>query len=200
MSRTYRFGEFHLDPWRHTLSRADSPIFLTPKAFDLLVYLVQNPNRLVSKEELLQGVWQDTFVEAGNLTQYISHLRKALGDNAEDARWIVTIGRKGYKFAGDAAVSDEPGSARQAAGRVPVSEQTYASPTSDVPETGVAANTPRLWRKSVVVALSFFVFALVVSLCWCHFRSPELSGTKKIRLAVLPFENLTGDPNQENLA
>ena len=123
MSRMYRFGEFLLDPWRHTLSRADSPIFLTPKAFDLLVYLVQNPNRLVSKEELLQAVWQDTFVEAGNLTQYISHLRKALGDNAEDARWIVTIARKGYQFAGDVVFSDEAGPARQAAGQVRVSEK-----------------------------------------------------------------------------
>jgi TolB-like protein/DNA-binding winged helix-turn-helix (wHTH) protein len=196
----YRFGEFLLDPWRHTLSRADSPIFLTPKAFDLLVYLVQNPNRLVSKEELLQAVWQDTFVEAGNLTQYISHLRKALGDNAEDARWIVTIARKGYQFAGDVVVSDEASPARQAAGQVPVSEQTYASPTSDVPKTGVSANTPRPWRKSAVVALSIFMLALVVYLSWRHFRSPELSRTHKIRLAVLPFENLTGDPNKEYLA
>jgi DNA-binding winged helix-turn-helix (wHTH) protein len=89
---------------------------LTPKAFDLLVFLVQNPNRLVSKEELLQAVWQDTFVEAGNLTQYISHLHKALGDNAEDARWIVTIARNGYQFAGDVICSDEAGPARQAAG------------------------------------------------------------------------------------
>jgi len=107
MGRTYRFGEFLLDPWRHRLSRADSPIFLTPKAFDLLVFLVQNPNRLVSKAELLQAVWQDPFVEAGNLTPYITHLRKALGDNAEDAQWIVTIARTGYQFAGDIVFSDE---------------------------------------------------------------------------------------------
>ena len=202
MSGMYRFGEFLLDPWRHTLSRADSPIFLTPKAFDLLVYLVQNPNRLVSKEELLQAVWQDTFVEAGNLTQYISHLRKALGDNAEDARWIVTIARKGYQFAGDVVFSDEAGPARQAAGQVPVSEglRTYAPPASDVPKIGVAANRPRPRRTSVVVASSIFMLALAAYLTWHHFRSPALPETQKIRLAVLPFENLTGDPNKEYLA
>jgi TolB-like protein/DNA-binding winged helix-turn-helix (wHTH) protein/Tfp pilus assembly protein PilF len=202
MSRKYRFGEFLLDPWRHTLSRADSPIFLTPKAFDLLVYLVQNPNRLVSKEELLQAVWQDTFVEAGNLTQYISHLRKSLGDNAEDARWIVTIARKGYQFAGDVVFSDETGPARQAAGQVPVSEGllTDAPPASDVPKIGVAANRPRPWRTSAVVASSIFMLALAAYLSWHYFRWPALPETHKIRLAVLPFENLTGDPNKEYLA
>src|ERR1700733_10986403 len=98
MSDLYRFGQFVLDPARRTLSRADSPVSLTPKAFDLLLFLAQNPNRLVTKEELLQAVWGDTIVEEGNLTQYISHLRKALGDNSDDTRLIVTIARKGYQF------------------------------------------------------------------------------------------------------
>jgi DNA-binding response OmpR family regulator len=70
-SDSYRFGHFVLDRRRRTLSRAGSPVFLTPKAFDVLTFLVQNPNRLVTKEELLQAVWGDTFVEEGNLTQYI---------------------------------------------------------------------------------------------------------------------------------
>src|SRR5712672_4568542 len=95
----YRFGQFALDSRKRTVSRADSPISLTPKAFDVLLFLAQNPNRLVTKDELLQAVWGDTFVEEGNLTQYISHLRKALGDNSEDPSLIVTIARKGYQFA-----------------------------------------------------------------------------------------------------
>src|SRR5208283_455012 len=99
MNKSYRFGQFVLDPGRRTLSRADSPISLTPKAFDVLLFLVQNPTRLVTKEELLQAVWGgDTFVEEGNLKQYISHLRKALGDPSEDARLIVTVSGKGYQF------------------------------------------------------------------------------------------------------
>src|SRR5690348_16950203 len=101
MSDLYRFGEFVLDPRRRTLSRAGSPVSLTPKAFDVLLFLAQNPNRLITKEELLQAVWGDTFVEEGNLKQYISHLRKALADNSEDNRLIVTITRKGYQFTAD---------------------------------------------------------------------------------------------------
>ncbi len=84
MSNTFHFKDFVLDPARRTLSRADGPVSLAPKAFDVLLFLAQNPNRLVTKEELLQAVWGDTFVEEGNLTQYISHLRKALDDNSED--------------------------------------------------------------------------------------------------------------------
>src|SRR5712692_12095289 len=105
MSNFYRFGQFVLDSGRRTLSRADSPLSLTPKAFDVLLFLAQNPYRLVTKEELLQAVWGDTFVEEGNLTQYISHLRKALGDNSEDTRLIVTIARKGYQFTADVVLS-----------------------------------------------------------------------------------------------
>jgi DNA-binding winged helix-turn-helix (wHTH) protein len=101
MSNVYCFEPFVLDPGRRTLFRADSLLSLTPKAFDVLLFLVQNPNRLVTKEELLQAVWGDTFVEEGNLKQYVSHLRKAFGGNSEDARLIVTIARKGTSSLGE---------------------------------------------------------------------------------------------------
>src|SRR5580693_4229048 len=114
MSNLFRFGQFVLDPARRTLSCADSPISLTPRAFDVLLFLVQNPNRLVTKEELLQAVWGDSFVEEGNLTQYISHLRKALDDNSEETRLIVTISRKGYQFTADVTVADAADTAGQA--------------------------------------------------------------------------------------
>src|SRR3989442_3834232 len=118
----YRFGQFALDSRKRTLSRSDSPVSLTPKAFDVLLFLVQNPNRLVTKEELLQAVWGDTFVEEGNLTQYISHLRKALGDNSEDTRLIVTIARKGYQFTGNVIVVDVADVEKKAAAQIPMSQ------------------------------------------------------------------------------
>jgi eukaryotic-like serine/threonine-protein kinase len=114
----YRFGQFALDSRKRTVFRADSPISLTPKAFDVLLFLAQNPNRLVTKEELLQAVWGDTFVEEGNLTQYVYYLRKALNDNSEDRRLIVTIARKGYQFTGDVSVAEAAETAIQAAVQV----------------------------------------------------------------------------------
>jgi DNA-binding winged helix-turn-helix (wHTH) protein len=114
MTDFYRFGQFVLDPARRTLSCADSAVSLTPKAFDVLLFLVQNPNRLVTKEELLRAVWGDTVVEEGNLTQYISHLRKALGDDSEDTRLIVTIARKGYQFTARVTVAEAADAAKHA--------------------------------------------------------------------------------------
>src|SRR6201993_1663083 len=131
MSDLYRFGEFVLDPRKRTVSRANTPISLTPKAFDVLTFLAQNPNRLVSKEELLQAVWGDTFVEEGNLTQYISHLRKALGDNAEDARLIVTIARKGYQFTADVTVAEAAATAKQSAVSRPDARPTLETPADE---------------------------------------------------------------------
>src|SRR6267378_2039919 len=106
MNHLYRFGPYVLDPQRRTLYCDKSPVPITPKAFDVLLFLAQNPNRLITKEELLQAVWGDIFVEEGNLKQYISHLRKALADNSEDSRLIVTITRKGYQFAADVVLAE----------------------------------------------------------------------------------------------
>ncbi len=161
----YRFGQFALDVRKRTVSRADSPVSLTPKAFDVLLFLVQNPNRLVTKEELLQAVWGDTFVEEGNLTQYISHLRKALGDNPEDTRLIVTIARKGYQFTAGVTVAESTDSTKQPAVQVSTAESSL----SDL-------QPPR--GASVDEAVP---------------KAPK-------NFAVLPFENLTGDPNKEYLA
>jgi len=88
VSYLYRFEPFVLDPQRRTLSYKESPVPLTPKAFDVLLFLAQNPNRLITKDELLQAVWGDTFVEEGNLTQYISHLRKALEIAVRDLEFL----------------------------------------------------------------------------------------------------------------
>ena len=147
---------------------------------------------------LLQAVWEDTFVEEGNLAQYISHLRKALGDNSEDARLIVTIARKGYQFAGDVIISDESGPASQ----VSLTErlQTDLSTDSVVPKIEVVANKPRTWRKDVVVPSSIFILVFLGYISWRHFRSTPPARTGKVMLAVMPFENLTGDPNKEYLA
>ena len=71
---------------------------LTPKAFDVLAALVEQPGRLISKEELLQKVWPDTFVEESNLAYNVFALRKALGDTADNGQYIETIAKRGYRF------------------------------------------------------------------------------------------------------
>src|SRR6202030_2560561 len=198
----YRFGQFALDSRKRTVSRADSPISLTPKAFDVLLFLAQNPNRLVTKEELLQAVWGDTFVEEGNLTQYIYHLRKALGDNSEDARLIVTIARKGYQFTADVTVVEAADTAIQAAVQVSTAESSLADtqPALRSPADEAVPKAPRHWRKAVFVGASASLLVVVCFASWRHFGGMTPPRSQKIMLAVLPFENLTGDPNKEYLA
>src|SRR6266481_4129193 len=202
MSNLYRFGQFVLDPGRRTLSRADSPVSLTPKAFDVLLFLVQNPNRLVTKEELLQAVWGDIFVEEGNLTQYISHLRKALGDNSENPCLIVTIARKGYQFTADVTVDDAAGTAIQAAVQASTAEGSLAAtqPAVRSPVDRAVPKEEKRWRKAAVVGASAVLLVVVCFASWRHFRAMTPPRSQKIMLAVLPFENLTGDPNKEYLA
>ncbi len=83
---------------------------LTPKAFDLLAALVEQPGRLISKDELLHKVWPDTFVEESNLAYNVFGLRKALGDAAESGLYIETVPKRGYRFtAAVTLVGSEPG-------------------------------------------------------------------------------------------
>jgi TolB-like protein/DNA-binding winged helix-turn-helix (wHTH) protein/Flp pilus assembly protein TadD len=199
----YRFGQFALDSWKRTLSRADSPVSLTPKAFDVLLFLAQNPNRLVTKEELLQAVWGDIFVEEGNLTQYISHLRKALGDNSEDTRLIVTIARKGYQFTARVTVAEAAAIAKPAAVQVPgitESSRVDARPIPEYATKEAVPKAPRRWRIAAAVAVATFILAAAAYTSWRHFAGIKPPRSQKIMLAVLPFENLTGDPNKEYLA
>ncbi|MGD0444852.1 MAG: winged helix-turn-helix domain-containing protein [Edaphobacter sp.] len=95
----YHFGPFDLDAEQRLVRRSGTKIALPPKAFDLLLYLVQNPLRPLTKEELLRAVWPDSFVEEGNLTQNIFLLRKALSTSRDDFRYIVTLPGRGYQFA-----------------------------------------------------------------------------------------------------
>src|SRR6202795_3869020 len=196
----YRFGQFALDSRKRTVSRADSPVSLTPKAFDVLLFLAGNPNRLVTKEELLQAVWGDTFVEEGSLTQYISHLRKALGNNSEDARLIVTIARKGYQFTGSVTVAETVHTTKHAAVQVSTAESSLANtqPVLGSPADHAVPKAPKHWRNAAALAALTLILAAVTYMSWRHFRSTPLP--RKIMLAVLPFQNLTGDPNKEYLA
>ncbi|HXM10210.1 MAG TPA: winged helix-turn-helix domain-containing protein, partial [Terriglobales bacterium] len=196
MSSFYRFGQFVLDPARRTLSRADSPVSLTPKAFDVLLFLVQNPNRLITKEELLQAVWGDTVVEEGNLTQYISHLRKALGDDSEDIRLIVTIARKGYQFTARVTVAEAADIAKYATLQVAATEtsETDARPV-EFPAKEKVTKLPSARFRSRKRFAAVALLAVIAAAFWWYgsYRSRvELSATDTIVLADV--KNETGDP------
>jgi DNA-binding winged helix-turn-helix (wHTH) protein len=95
----YEFDSFRLDAAEQVLLRDGQPVPLSPKLFETLLALVQNSGHVIEKEELIRRVWPDTFVEENNLSQYISTLRKTLGDERHEQRYIETVPRRGYRFA-----------------------------------------------------------------------------------------------------
>src|SRR6266849_9646000 len=166
----YRFGQFALDSRKRTVSRADSPVSLTPKAFDVLLFLVQNPNRLITKEELLQAVWGDTFVEEGNLKQYISHLRKALADNSEDNRLIVTITRKGYQFTANVVLAEAADIPKRNADQV----LTLGVSTPEIVVDGKAGNESP--RAQALTVLESSKVSTVIPRPWSRWRIAAVLG------------------------
>jgi DNA-binding winged helix-turn-helix (wHTH) protein len=108
----YEFGPFHLNVFERVLSKEQQVIPLTPKAFDTLVFFVRNRGRVVEKDELLQAVWPDTFVEEGVLAVNVAAIRKALSDGEEGRSYIETVPRRGYRFIGQ-ALDNRPGMKRR---------------------------------------------------------------------------------------
>jgi DNA-binding winged helix-turn-helix (wHTH) protein len=97
-SQSYEFGRFSLNTAERVLLRDKDPVPLTPKAFDILLALIENSGRLVEKDDLMRKVWPNTFVEEGNLTQNVSLIRKALGESGSGPQFIETVPRRGYRF------------------------------------------------------------------------------------------------------
>jgi DNA-binding winged helix-turn-helix (wHTH) protein/tetratricopeptide (TPR) repeat protein len=129
-NQVYEFGPYRVDVALSRLERAGEPITITPKTFDLLVLLARNQHRIVSKAELMETLWPNTFVEEGNLTQHIYTLRKALGDRPDGAPYVETVPRRGYRLAaqvrdvsnaaGAAATLAQPAPAPATPSRAPV--------------------------------------------------------------------------------
>src|SRR5437879_5221009 len=94
----FEFDEFLLDTKEKVLLRRGQPVPVTPKPFQLLLALVENHGHLVEKGDLLNMVWADSFVEEGNLSFTMGLLRKALGDDRQNPRFIETVSRRGYRF------------------------------------------------------------------------------------------------------
>jgi tetratricopeptide (TPR) repeat protein/DNA-binding winged helix-turn-helix (wHTH) protein/TolB-like protein len=97
----YEFDAFRVDPVRRLLLRDGEPMSITPKAFSILLILIEQAGEVVEKSELIEKIWPGAFVTEANLTQNIFSLRKCLGERANDNRYIVTVPGQGYSFAGD---------------------------------------------------------------------------------------------------
>src|SRR6188472_3814946 len=115
----YEFGPFRLDPAERLLLRDGVVVALTPKAFDLLVYLVERHGRLAEKQALMSALWPDTIVEEANLAFHVSALRKVLDEEGERESMIQTVPTKGYRFVAPVTVATPIAGPVQAPKRYP---------------------------------------------------------------------------------
>lgn len=124
----YEFDEFRVDVLKRQLTREGILVPLNSKAFDLLLVLVENTERVLTKDELLKSVWEGQILEEGNLPVHVSNIRKALGDKANQPRYIITIPGRGYRFIADVAGFDNSHSGfvikSQSISRITVEEET----------------------------------------------------------------------------
>ena len=103
----YRFDQFEVDDREFRLSEDGTPVQVEPKVLRLLVYLIENRNRLVRKQELLDHVWPDAMVTENALTRAVGLLRKALSENSQVPRYIETVPTAGYRFIANVSVVSE---------------------------------------------------------------------------------------------
>ncbi|HKD92861.1 MAG TPA: winged helix-turn-helix domain-containing protein [Terriglobales bacterium] len=187
----YEFGEFRIDPEERLLIRDGNPIPLTPKAFETLLALVENSGRVVKKDDLMNRVWPDAFVEEVNLAQNVSAIRRVLDTSGE--QYIETVPKLGYRLIVKAKVIGEPEEG---------TDPSPASPMAAAAESASAAASPkkpRIKRRVTVVGLTAVLVAIGVT--WRLKTHVAKDAPVHISsLAVLPLENLSKDPEQEYFA
>src|SRR5262245_33800879 len=128
-SHFYEFGPFRIDTLKRILMRDGEVVQITPKAFDILLALIERNGEALSKDDLMNAVWPDTVVEENNLTRNISSLRKALGEKPDERRYVVTISGRGYQFVAEVRKlkGEDSGAAVKQAGAIRLISEIEAS-------------------------------------------------------------------------
>jgi len=197
----YAFDNFVVDAGKSVLSREGQSVPLTPKAFEILLVLVRNPGRVLKKEELIEEVWPDAFVDENNLPRNISSLRKALGEGPAEHKYIVTLPGQGYRFVAEVRQLESPNGAptRALLESVPL-EPTKLEPTITVHEEVVksepATRKPRSISLLVVcacLALALAISGYFLAQRWLHSSQPTTAQRKLWQLTFEP--GLETDPS-----
>ena len=189
----YEFGEFRLDVGEKQLQRSSGEVItIPPKAFELLVILVENPQHLLEKSELMDKVWADSFVEEGNLKIHVHTLRKVLNENGVE--YIETIPRRGYRF--NAQVRDLRD------GELLVEKITESRLVIEQTRSGPEAGSR---RRAAIAAVSTVLVLATGALFYFGVIRPRINVAAvapvkaPVSIAVLPFRNLTQDSRDEFL-
>jgi DNA-binding winged helix-turn-helix (wHTH) protein/TolB-like protein len=183
--KLFSFDDVTVDCENFRVLKAGVTIALTPRAFDVLMVLLRHAESVVEKKELFDQVWQDAIVSDNALTKIIKELRHALGDDANDPRYIETVPRRGYRFIGKVEETSHP-------------QVSQITPDGQQPQI----TSPRFGISTATRVLSAVTLILSVMLIgWLIFRQKTVSvSSSRIRsIAVLPFKSLNSENRDESL-
>jgi Tol biopolymer transport system component/DNA-binding winged helix-turn-helix (wHTH) protein len=182
----YEFGSFRLDAQERLLQCDGATISLTPKAFDLLLALVERHGRLVDKEELFQTVWPDTIVEESNLSSNIALIRKALGDGENGQKFIETVPKRGYRFVAEVREAPPP-----AGDLIREKAQSHAEAT----QPDVASSLPKRTSRWVWPAV-FLAASVIISAAVWLMVDRQRAKAPMAPARIVPFTSFAGGESQ----
>jgi DNA-binding winged helix-turn-helix (wHTH) protein/Tfp pilus assembly protein PilF/TolB-like protein len=219
---TFKFGEFRVDALARTLQRNQETVTLNRRAFDVLLYFVQNPGRVLTREELLKNVWAESFVDENSLAQSISALRRALEEKPGDNSYVVTLPGRGYQFVSAVqAVAAEnedivsPVATAASHGPSGLIFQGHTIRTSVITEEKQQLSLPAPGSRAawkVVAAITVVVASVAGYYAWTQLhrvqsqtdptamRSTASARGARRSIAVLGFRNLSGRPQEDWLS
>ena len=168
----YQFAEFEIDLSQQELRRLGEAVHIEPQVFDLIVHLVRNHDRIVSKDELIETIWNGRIISEAALSSRINGARRALGDNGNDQALIRTLHKRGFRFVGDVQAIDAPMTDAEAARLVPRrAGQTFPAASRFL---------PKCRRLDDVVS-----------------ESVKAEAVTRSSIAVMPFGNMSDDPEND---
>jgi TolB-like protein/DNA-binding winged helix-turn-helix (wHTH) protein/rhodanese-related sulfurtransferase len=186
-SDVFRFGHFTLEPQRRLLSIDGNAIAVSSRAFDILLFLIEQRDRVVTKDEIFARVWPGMIVEENNLAVQISALRRALGEQPGDPKLIMTIPGRGYRFVG--TLEQEPVRALEAP-----AEPSLAALDSTLPPFA-----PTRIRLPAVAWIGLAA-CVILAIAGARYAWRGAYTAPRLSIAILPFRNLSGDAQQDYLA
>ena len=185
------FHSFRLDTANHCLWRGEERLPIAPKAYDVLRYLVENPNRLVTQDDLLTALWPETYVNPEVLRKYILDIRKILGDRPEKPMFVETVPKRGYRFI--APVSDESATPNLPADEVRGSKPAFFK------QQGLSGT--RHWRTALLPLLALASVLVVTGATAANFwfarNKARARSHSNSSIVVLPFADLSPAKDEE---
>ena len=185
------FQAFRLDTANQCLWRGQERVAIPPKPYDMLRYLVENPGRLITQDELLEKLWPEIYVNPELIRKYILDIRKILGDRPDKPEFIETVTKRGYRFI--ASVVDED--ATNPTNRTAIEEAVRMETIPSRPEGAPRKRSP--WKLVLTPVLAVVVAAALRRELRLARTDRTFSSSNDTSIAVLPFADMSPGKDQE---